>query len=430
MKTLRSLIIITISVVFFFLSGCDLHDTEKDGDTSWAPYAFDFSTTTVSNFNIIAETPDGIAGSDIVGAIYNGNPEEGGSLLQNFQLEDIGRYTFDRSIPKSVDEIYARLNYNQEAFYFSVEVLNGNVKLHVIFDESADTPVIVSQGTTLKKRQMVENAAETPKAHFVAHYPGEGRYGILLFEDLWPSFGDYDLNDLVVEYNVREKLNPANMLLGVDFTFVIRAVGASFNNGFAVSFDELDHSLVKSVTGQSITENYIQLRNNGTEDGSLASVIIVADNISERMPGFSNVIPGVNTVDPDTLTISVSFNQAVNRDLTGFPPYNPFIIANGQRGREVHLPNHVPTILADMSLFNTIDDDSNIEDRRFYRSRNNLNWAIHIPEAIPHAISGKRIYEAYPLFRYWAESNGTKYNNWYQDLPGHRNYDNLIQIRN
>ena len=29
---------------------------------------------------------------------------------------------------------------------------------------------------------------------------GENTFGTLLFEDLWPSFGDYDLNDLVIDY--------------------------------------------------------------------------------------------------------------------------------------------------------------------------------------------------------------------------------------
>ncbi len=33
------------------------------------------------------------------------------------------------------------------------------------------------------------------------YLPSENTYGTMAFEDLWPSEGDYDFNDMVVNYN-------------------------------------------------------------------------------------------------------------------------------------------------------------------------------------------------------------------------------------
>ena len=41
--------------------------------------------------------------------------------------------------------------------------------------------------------------------------------------------------------------------------------------------------------------------------------------------------------------------------------FNPFIIVDLERGKEVHLPNYSPTDLANDNYFGTYADDSNPE---------------------------------------------------------------------
>ena len=39
-----------------------------------------------------------------------------------------------------------------------------------------------------------------PEKAFDNYSPAEGQFGTLAFEDLWPAKGDYDFNDIVIDY--------------------------------------------------------------------------------------------------------------------------------------------------------------------------------------------------------------------------------------
>ena len=101
---------------------------------------------------------------------------------------------------------------------------------------------------------------------------------------------------------------------------------------------------------------------------------------------------------------------------------------DGQRDVEVHLVDKVPTDLASTALFGTAADDSNPATGRYYRTQNNLPWAINIIESFEYPIEKVDVTSAYLKFAEWAESNGTLYNDWYRDLTGYRNAENIYQI--
>jgi len=76
----------------------------------------------------------------------------------------------------------------------------------------------------------------------------------LMFEDLWPSAGDYDFNDLVTKYNAIAVTNADNNVVEVLLNTELRAVGASFNNGFLMQFDNLDPKRITKVEGNILTK--------------------------------------------------------------------------------------------------------------------------------------------------------------------------------
>ena len=55
----------------------------------------------------------------------------------------------------------------------------------------------------------------------------ESIYGTLAYEDLWPSQGDYDMNDFVVNYTYTFGKNEANEIVGVRLEFEPIAKGAA-----------------------------------------------------------------------------------------------------------------------------------------------------------------------------------------------------------
>ncbi|MDP4290093.1 MAG: LruC domain-containing protein [Bacteroidota bacterium] len=259
----------------------------------------------------------------------------------------------------------------------------------------------------------------------VNHFPST--YGTLAFEDLWPSKGDYDFNDLVLDYQFEITSDINNYVQNLKGTFVIKAFGASLENGFGFQLPGIANANDLTVTGYSLTDNYIKLNNNGTESGQAKPTIIVYDNAFKQMthPGAGigvNTDPAGTYVTPKTLVVNIAIKPNTYKlndlDISNF---NPFLIVNKVRGVEVHLPNYAPTSLADPSLFGTSDDNSDPSQNRYYKTATNLPWAINIIEKFDYSKEKVDISRAYLHFAEWAVSGGTSYQDWFKDLPGNRN---------
>ncbi|NOU47056.1 MAG: LruC domain-containing protein [Bacteroidales bacterium] len=260
----------------------------------------------------------------------------------------------------------------------------------------------------------------------INNYPATG-YGTLGFEDLWPGKGDYDFNDLVIDYHFEITSNVSNFIDTIEAEFIIRAFGASFENGFGFQFNAAINANDLTVTGYELSESFIDLNAKGTEIGQSKPTIIVYDNAYNQMthPGIGI---GVNTeitapyVNPDTLNIRIVVkpNTYTLNDLD-IGNFNPFIFVNKVRSVEVHLPDYEPTDLADQSLFGTMEDNSTPNSGRYYKTSNNLPWAINIYETFDYPIEKQEIIWAHLKFAEWAVSMGVSYPDWYRDLNGYRN---------
>lgn len=260
---------------------------------------------------------------------------------------------------------------------------------------------------------------DDPDRFFNNPFPADGVFGTLAYEDLWPSYGDFDMNDLVVGYHINEVTNQDNEIVDIEFTCVIRALGAGLDSGFGVEFP-VSPSRVQMVEGVRYTENIIETLPNGAEANQSNATVIFWDNSAYEMGKFVNTENPMDHVQEDTLMIRITFDPPVTRDELGNAPYKPFIFVDNNRGLEVHLPGNAPTSLMDQSFFGLHDDDSDPSQNRFFVSRSNLNWAINIPETIPYPLERIEITDAYLKFREWAESGGEVYQDWYFDLPGYK----------
>ncbi len=246
------------------------------------------------------------------------------------------------------------------------------------------------------------------------------------FEDKWPEKGDYDMNDLVVNYSYQYSLNVQNQVVDVTGTYTPTAVGASFANGFGVQFPFLA-SKVKTVTGQKALGNFIQKVASGVEAGQTKAVIIPFDNSKALLSNpdgsyFVNTNPTKEKVSVASAVVYIEFNNALEQSEVGISPYNPFLIINGVRGKEVHLPGYSATDRADKSLFKTFDDTSDPSKNRYYQSADNAPWAINIATPFVYPKEESNISSAYPHFLEWAASGGSLYNDWYSNSgSGYRN---------
>lgn len=269
---------------------------------------------------------------------------------------------------------------------------------------------------------------------FNIYYPNANTKGSFAFEDNWPGKGDYDFNDLVVDYQFKQVVNSSNELVDLEASFKFKASGATFLNGFGFEMG-LAPNDIASVTGTSLISGYINTLVNGSEAGQTKGTIIVTDNVFTQIPNpgggiGSNTTTGGTYVEPVTLNIKVTTVNPVSLDITGTPPYNPFIIVDTERGREVHLADYPPTSLANNGYFGSEHDRSDPGSGKYYKTQNNLPWGIDTPVPFDYPVEKAQIINAHLKFASWAESGGNVFTDWYQNLSGYRNSENIFQIPN
>lgn len=260
---------------------------------------------------------------------------------------------------------------------------------------------------------------------FDVYTPGENSFGSVSFEDNWPEKGDYDLNDVVVDYNYQLITNASNQVVDIIAQYNLVATGASYSNGFGIELP-IDASLINTAT---ITGATSQQNVDGNEADQDNAVFIIFDDAHATIgaSGQVNTIPGKEKVDPATIELRINFTEPIAMASLGYAPFNPFIFVDGDRGREVHLPDYEPTQKAENSWFGTIHDTSNGTESRYYKSSNNLPWAINVPVGFKYPKEYTAINEAHKKFIQWAESGGITSKDWYLDKSNYRNTSNLYE---
>ncbi len=264
-----------------------------------------------------------------------------------------------------------------------------------------------------------------PTASGSAFYPANGSFATLAFEDLWPNQGDYDFNDLVVDYRHKLVTNSTNEVVRIESDFVVMAIGGSFSTGFGIQLG-LVSSQIASITGQHITQNLVTLNSNGTEEGQTKATVIIFDHAYSTIPDgggtrFVNTDPTETPKQRDTLHTVITLNSSQTFSALGAPPFNPFIFIDNDRGKELHLIDQHPTDKANPAYFGTGSDNSSVAASRFYKTPKNHPWALNLVGGFDYPTEKTDIVEAYNYFDIWAQSGGVSNTDWYMDFSGYRN---------
>lgn len=300
-----------------------------------------------------------------------------------------------------------------------------------VFEITIETP----QNETLEETLTGCGAEEEEEEEETTEQLG----GTLAYEDLWPGKGDYDFNDLVIDYEFDIVKNNQEVVQSITATFVVKAFGASYHNGFGFTFPTLSPADIVSVSGYDVINTAVfDIAGNGLENGQSKATIIVFDDARRVMPQTTGGI-GVNTqlgydyIEPVTISLEIIFaSNAITYSELNIGAFNPFLIVNteingvpGDRGLEVHLPNYEPSDLFDTTYFGQMEDASDPAQGKYFVTENNLPWAINIAEPFDWVIEFQDITGAYHVFAEWAQSGGINYPDWYQNNTGYRN-NNLI----
>jgi LruC domain-containing protein len=258
-------------------------------------------------------------------------------------------------------------------------------------------------------------------------YPGKG-FSTLLFEDLWPYTGDYDFNDLVIDYNFNTITNAAGNVAEINYTFLPKAAGASFRDGFAFQLDGIPSDKIASVKGSKMSAGWSRLNSNGTEEGHKSGAnIIVFDDVYKVFNGLPAGGSAINTFSAgahysaDTITVSIKFvANGVPYASLGSAKFNPYLIVDQKRGKEIHLTDRTPSDKMDHSFFGLGDDASSAATGKYFSTKNNLPWALNLAGAAPYPQEKVDFTSVYLTFIKWAMSGGKSNTDWYLNNSGNR----------
>ncbi len=239
-----------------------------------------------------------------------------------------------------------------------------------------------------------------PDVCYVSYFPNSGKQ-VVAFEDLWPSMGDFDFNDLTMSNQAMIAKGETFDILFADFKVSVDAIGAGLRNGIGMMlYDEegnpIPEEIIVSVTGDA-----------SIDPDNTNGLILTNDVYSFIDQYYQNNGVGPTNPNPDTLFFTVTFTNGVEDILPEL-----YIFRSNDRSHEIHRSNFPGTAAANPNLFNTFDDDGN------YQTSNGIPWGIEmiLEGDYSSPIEKIEINEAYPQFLPWAQSGGTQSTNWY-DSP-------------
>jgi len=241
----------------------------------------------------------------------------------------------------------------------------------------------------------------------------------IAFEDNWPKKGDFDLNDIVLNYKHLIVTNKDNIVVRIEGEWNLIATGGEFQNGAGVQFP-----LAKASASNFVSSNGLPL-----ESGQDSVVVILFNNgRAEQATWNTRSTEPASAARKYTFTFDVLNGPSLLS--IGVGGYNPFIWNNSPgygRGYETHLQGKSATNLIDTKLFNTLDDRSTANNKS-YSTATQLPWAIEIPQAtFAYPLESQDISKTYLKFSNWASSGGKSDVDWYSNLAlGYRDLTKIF----
>ncbi|WNC70666.1 LruC domain-containing protein [Thalassotalea psychrophila] len=264
---------------------------------------------------------------------------------------------------------------------------------------------------------ILDDADEFPDDYnraFSSFYPNVQSWVTLAFEDNWPHIGDYDLNDLIIRERLQVIYNSDTQITGFKISGFIDARGAAFHNGFALRLLDIPASALLDSTliigGQSYEKTAEQYQQDLVISLWSDTHVFTETSGSGKCKHF-NTVAECNTFPSVPFELDVNFSTVVDSLLHSSLDF--FIYRTNNRSREIHFAGYPPTDLFDITQFGKGDDSSVVEQERYFKTDNNLPWAIKIDTAWSYPKEYIDIIWAYPVFETWVESSGIEAPDWY-----------------
>ena len=210
-----------------------------------------------------------------------------------------------------------------------------------------------------------------------------------LFEDQWPLYGDYDMNDLVMIIKERTiSLNKNNKVEEFKLSIDLAATGATKSIGAAIMLDGVPASAIMQpveFSDNSLIKSF-NLNSNKIENGQDYAVIPLFDDAHkalgrDRYEQINTFANHSNNTNVKNISFTIKLSNPISPDELNINKLNVFIFVEGNRNnrKEIHVIGYQPTKLANTDLFGGNNDNSSVSGKKYYISKDNLAWGIMVP---------------------------------------------------
>jgi LruC domain-containing protein len=228
--------------------------------------------------------------------------------------------------------------------------------------------------------------------------------GVYAFEDKWPSKGDYDLNDAVVNAKHEREFDSNGKIIKETFYLTTYQNYVELTSGLALTLNT-------QVNPKSIAMKKIAPGSTVAEEASFVkdrAVYYLTDDIKAEIG--------------TTYILELTYNTALDSS-SKMASIQPFIYrSEGTQNWEVHIPMEAPTTKMNTSYFGKDDDCSDQIHGLFFVRQGNYPFAFYLKNADINAFKEtilKRENESIPIDQFfpgfldWSISGGTYSADWY-----------------
>ena len=260
-------------------------------------------------------------------------------------------------------------------------------------------------------------------------YPSSTSYVTLAFEDKWPQTGDYDFNDVVVQYRAcQDKVSTEVKRYWIKGNLV--ASGGMYHNAFAVRLEGVAPSSVDtSLISHTIGSEY--KATSPLEAGRSEVILTVLPNTRALGKTHSSCRvfrAEAGCFSPEIIPFSLHLTLSSGIDASTAPSgvldpfiyavadqaHGDFVTAGNERNWEVHLKNQAPTEAFDINYYGSEKDASAPASDLYFLTSSGLPFAIQVGTEWQAPRENIDITNAYTQFADFAESNGVSNSLWFQ----------------
>lgn len=282
------------------------------------------------------------------------------------------KYTYDGQILISFEDHIDDLNMSDV-----IVALKSNPVKALIDPNDEDVEIVIKHTTTTK--------------------------GFYTFEDLWPSQGDYDLNDVGVQVSYVKTTNQWKQVLTESYIFKLCQNFASLQNGLAARVTGLNNDVVTYFMRKAGEEEFTEIQLTMESDG----VVLLTDDV-KKYPEAEFMI------------------KVTHRDLGEIEKITalPFIYREEEDGRrwEVHVTGDKPSTKMNTKYFGQGNDASNPAGGIYYVRNGDYPFGLHldgatsddVKELLSKENEGKPIESVFPDYLNWVHSKGMNFRDWFK----------------